>query len=110
MTSTATTEITFNPWTDSRGNVRMYANGWQEAMGLDIDYYKTGNIRGAAFAGQDMSNRRAGMFKAAKAWVDGDGKVHLDHWSDRIEVVTAQEVVAFVAKAYANRQAGQVQA
>src|ERR1041385_5685450 len=53
-----------------------------KAIGLDVDYYKTGNISGATLQGKLISNSEA------KRILNGINKVHYDfadgkfHWSD----------------------------
>ena len=57
----------FNRWT--KGNMdRLYINAAQ--LGLVCSYYKTGNISGAEFQGESISNCQARRYKAAKTFVD----------------------------------------
>ncbi len=57
----------FNRW--QKGNMdRMYINATD--LGLVCQYYKTGNIREAWFAGARISNSEARRRKAAKTFID----------------------------------------
>lgn len=47
---------------------RMYINA--SSLGLECDYYKTGNIRSASFNGHDVSNSEGYRIKAAKTYID----------------------------------------
>lgn len=71
--------IRISPWTHpDTGQVRYYLNNWAKAAGLDYDRYKTGNIRGANFAGYGMSNSRAAMLLRTKVWFGDDGVLHIE--------------------------------
>lgn len=67
----------FKRWT--KGNFdRLYINA--SALGLDCDYYKTGNISGAEFKGKHISNCEARRMKASKTFIDiKTGKLHSDN-------------------------------
>lgn len=60
------------------GNMdRMYFNA--TVLGLELEYYKTGNIRDASFRGTGLSNSMGGRYKAAKTYIDlATGDVHSD--------------------------------
>lgn len=57
----------FNRWTKG-GMDRMYINATR--IGLECEYYKTGNIRDAWFNGENISNCRARVIKGAKTYID----------------------------------------
>lgn len=60
-------QLGFKRWT--KGNMdRLYINATQ--LGLDCEYYKTGNISGADFQGERISNSEARRMKAAKTYID----------------------------------------
>lgn len=61
-----------------KGNMdRMYFNA--TVLGLELEYYKTGNIRDASFRGTGLSNSMGGRYKAAKTYIDlATGTVHSD--------------------------------
>lgn len=61
-----------------KGNMdRMYFNA--TVLGLELEYYKTGNIRDASFRGTGLSNSMGGRYKAAKTYIDlATGDVHSD--------------------------------
>ena len=57
----------FKRWT--KGNMdRLYINAGQ--LGLDCEYYKTGNIMYAEFKGEKISNSYARKMKAAKTYIN----------------------------------------
>jgi hypothetical protein len=43
-------------WYKHGGTWRVYFNAWPEWIGLEIEYYKTGNVRSAAINGRLISN------------------------------------------------------
>lgn len=57
----------FNRWTKA-GKDRLYINASQ--LGLECEYYHTGNIKYAEFRGEHISNSQAYRYKAAKTYVD----------------------------------------
>jgi hypothetical protein len=66
------------------GMDRVYINDWAEFAGLDVDYYKTGNVAGASFLGHGIANGRvAGLLSAIdKVWFDAaDGQLHARYYS-----------------------------
>lgn len=67
----------FSRW--QKGNMdRLYINSTK--IGLELDYYKTGNIHYAELNGERISNSRAYAVKAAKNYIDVvDGSVHADY-------------------------------
>ena len=70
MTENRITELTnkgFKRWT--KGNLdRLYINASQ--LGLECQYYHTGNISSATFRGEHISNSQAYRYKAAKTYID----------------------------------------
>ena len=64
----------FKRWT--KGNFdRMYINA--NALGLECDFYKSGNISYAEWKGEKISNSYASRLSAAKTYFDlKDGKLH----------------------------------
>jgi hypothetical protein len=61
------TALGFSRW-QKAGMDRMYINAG--ALGLICTYYKTGNISGAEFRGEHISNSEAYRMKAAKTYID----------------------------------------
>lgn len=47
---------------------RIYFNA--PALGLECEYYKSGNVRSATFNGEDISNKKAGGMLFAKSYID----------------------------------------
>lgn len=70
----------FNRWTKetTKGTMdRLYIDATK--LGLELDYYKTGNIKWAAFNGETISNSRGYGYKNAKTYIDvATGKVYSD--------------------------------
>lgn len=67
----------FKRWT--KGAIdRLYINAAQ--LGLECDYYKSGNISAATFNGERISNSQAYRYQAAKTYIDiKTGKLHSDY-------------------------------
>lgn len=57
----------FKRW-QKPGIDRLYINA--TTLGLECDYYKTGNIKYAEFCGEQISNSRARDYKAAKTYIN----------------------------------------
>lgn len=58
---------------------RVYINDWAAFAGLETSHYNTGNISGAAYQGDGISNRQAGLIAGSidKVWFDtATGKLH----------------------------------
>lgn len=70
----ALTDHGFRLW--ENGNMRrMYINASQ--LGLECEYYKSGNIRSAVFNGKQISNSLARVLKLSKTYIDlSDMNVH----------------------------------
>lgn len=72
-------------WTKIAGQTRYYIdNAWQYG-GLELDFYKTGNIAGALYHGERISHAEAGRMASSfrNAWIDEAGEVHLKDASSR---------------------------
>lgn len=92
MTEERIEELTkkgFKRWT--KGNMdRLYINAAQ--LGLNCEYYKSGNISSAEFRGDRVSNSEARRMKWAKTYVDiKTGKVYSDNDSLK---AAAEELLA----------------
>ena len=70
-------ELGFNRW--QKGSMdRLYINA--APLGLNCEYYKTGNIRYAEFNGEQISNCEARRMKGARTYIDvKTGKVYSDN-------------------------------
>lgn len=72
------TAIGGSRWT--RGDKdRVYLNDWAAFAGLETSRYNTGNISGASYQGETISNSQASKILGAvdKVWFDtADGKLH----------------------------------
>ena len=57
---------------------RLYINA--RALGLELEYYNTGNIRHATLGGTEISNCMARKLQYAKTYVDvKTGELHSEH-------------------------------
>lgn len=69
----------FRRWTKGTMD-RLYINA--ETLGLELDYYKSGNISSATYRGESISNRRGGEMRAAKTYIDIEtGELHSTNWT-----------------------------
>ncbi|MGW6912616.1 hypothetical protein ACWGB8_02140 [Kitasatospora sp. NPDC054939] len=78
LTTEAMVAIGGNRW-QKNGHDRVYINDWTEFAGLDVSYYKSGNICGAAYRGEGISNSQARLIlgSISKVWFDAaDGELH----------------------------------
>lgn len=57
----------FSRWTKN-GMDRLYINATR--LGLELEYYNTGNIKYAELNGERISNRKGGELKATKNYID----------------------------------------
>lgn len=46
-------------WTSRTGVERYYINTWPEMIGLDVEWYKSGNVSAATLGGSHLSNSKA---------------------------------------------------
>lgn len=60
------------PWQPKQGPERVYINDWQELAGLEIERYKTGNIKSAYLNGEKISNTRASFLANGKVYFTED--------------------------------------
>ena len=79
---TTATDLDIRTWTKGDGTTRRYINDWHAACGIEIDYYKSGNICWAAVDGETISNGRASSFLSAKIWLDSKGCLHIDRYNE----------------------------
>src|SRR5512136_1768988 len=84
-------------WTKSDGTVRVYLNHVDNLIGMDVERYKSGNVRHAEILGEKISNRRATTLLAAKVYWE-NGEIHTDIDSRYVDAVMhgiAQEVLEY---------------
>ncbi|MEU3455550.1 helix-turn-helix domain-containing protein [Micromonospora sp. NPDC006766] len=64
------TRIGGREWRKSDGTLRVYLNVdvWAPLVGLEIEFYKSGNIAHATLNGEKISNRRAAQLTAIKVY------------------------------------------
>ena len=76
----------FNRW--QKGSMdRLYINAAQ--LGLNCEYYKTGNVRSAEFNGEQISNSEARRMKDARTYIDvKTGKIYGD--SEKLKEAAAK--------------------
>lgn len=71
---------------ERHGKHRVYLNNWAELAGLEVDCYKSGNIRSAAYRGESISNSQAYKILGSidKVWFDAaDGQLYCRYgWSE----------------------------
>lgn len=97
------TRFDLNGWEHpSTGQYRRYIDfdAWTKAAGFDIYLYNTGNIHWAFYKGEKFANGRAACLRSVKVWIDEDEQVHVDRWSERVDVTTADQVRADVQAAW----------
>lgn len=72
------------------GMDRVYLNDWLQYAGIEIDYYKSGNICGASIDGRGVANSRIGRIVStvSKVYFDtADNRLHVQHYgADQVEV------------------------
>lgn len=71
-------------WTKNDGTVRVYLNYWWEAAGLEIEKYKTGNVKSAALLGHGISNRAGTYLSGAKIYWE-NGILHTEDLATRVD-------------------------
>lgn len=95
-----------------KGNMdRMYFNATM--LGLELEYYKTGNIRDASFRGMGLSNSMGGRYKAAKTYIDlATGTVHSDFdcLADAVRELIAQAEEEIKAETAAEEETAETEA
>jgi len=86
------------------GEERYYLQNWREAIGMEVEWYNTRNIRWAWLDGQRISNTRASQIKM-KPWFDSEGKLHVDDFSSGRGTISLDEVKQRVQQ-YVNDNGG----
>lgn len=85
---------------EKNGMRRVYINNWAHFLApLEIEQYKTGNISWAAWNGEEIANRQAGLILGSidKVWFDAaDGKIYYRGGYSESRVATRNEVAAAV--------------
>lgn len=87
----------FGRWTKTGWNGKKYDRIYFNAkdLGLELDYYKTGNISDASIDGMSISNSRARQLLSSKAYYDVlTGELHIDslmdmYFGDQIRALVA---------------------
>ncbi|MFD5899109.1 helix-turn-helix domain-containing protein [Streptomyces sp. NPDC060366] len=77
------------------GMDRVYINDWAAFAGLEVTTYGTGNISWAAWDGDKIANRQAGLFLGAidKVWFDAaDGKLHCRYGYSTPRIATREDI------------------
>lgn len=71
-----------HPWTSSKGELRYYIN-LKDILDIDIDYYKSGNVRSVMVDGDEISNNAYKKYLApCKVWLDEMGDTHVQYCND----------------------------
>jgi hypothetical protein len=88
--------------TPDRSKRRVYFNAdvMAKSIGLEAEFYKTGNVSSAKLKGDDISNSRAtkmlSRIDGTKLWFDADdGKFH---FKGELEKDEFKEVIAWIKK------------
>jgi hypothetical protein len=78
------------PWNKQDGTRRIYLNPkiWAPWIGLDVAYYKTGNVSSAALNGEAISNAEARRILNAKVYWE-NGQVVCDYPPLRTQILKA---------------------
>lgn len=83
MTATSTTTAAdIRSWTKpGTDETRRYINNWAELAGIEVDYYKSGNVSSVSIADYDgnVSNAKGSLTAAGKVWLDDADNLHLDY-------------------------------
>lgn len=77
-------------WTKRNGEVRWYVNDWMDAIGMEVQYYKTGNVADVYYHGGNgwhgENHPSNSWYKRyvqdTKVWIDAEGSVHVDYCKD----------------------------
>lgn len=88
------TAIGGNRWTKGNHD-RVYINDWTRHLPLEIDQYKTGNISWAAWNGQEIANRQAGLILGSidKVWFDAaDSKLHCRYGYSESRIASREDI------------------
>ena len=77
-------DITGSYWTHPvTGEERVYLDDWRQLVGIEFDYYKTGNIRHAYLGGEKVSNNVGYSLQNIRVWLDQLDRVHVDGLNER---------------------------
>lgn len=70
-------------WSKSNGEVRYYVNDWKALIGLEVTYYKTGNVASVYLGDTEWSNNFYKKYVGpSKVWISETGEVHVDYCGD----------------------------
>ena len=95
-------------WTKKDGEVRYYVNDWKDMIGLEVEYYKTGNVSNVVFRGEQCSNCWFKKYVAStKVWISEDKKVHVDYCKDGVvENAIIEALEKKIAEVFAPKSEG----
>lgn len=88
------TAIGGNRW-QRNGMDRVYFNNWAELAGIETSHYNTGNISGATYKGEGISNSQAYKLLGCidKVWFDAaDGKLHVRYGYGESRVASREQL------------------
>lgn len=92
--------IETSTWTSSNGATRHYIQNLAEVLGVEAGYHKTGNLRWVEVDGRSVSNAAGYDLLATKAWIDTEGRVHVEGVG-RKSPLSADEILARIEAARA---------
>ena len=93
-------EIVLRYWRKPGGGNRYYVQNLPELIGLELNYYKTGNISSARLNGEHCSNTRAyrEIGECGRVWLDDNDVIHVDAtgWNTEVVVAAVNEWLAYM--------------
>ncbi|MEE8666823.1 MAG: hypothetical protein SOI13_01695 [Bifidobacterium mongoliense] len=99
MTTETAQKITVitEDWTGRNGQHRRYIQNVPELIGLELDFYKTGNVCSARLDGIGLSHAKATELASVKAWIDDDEQLHVQTYGTPREM-TLDEIASRISK------------
>ena len=84
MITTEILNMIGNEWVKpGSGQIRYYVNDWKDLIGMEVEYYNTGNVCDVRYDGRNPSNCWFKKYvQSTKVWVDVEGGVHVDYCRD----------------------------
>lgn len=83
---------------EKNGYRRFYLNNWTELAGVEISYYKSGNISSATLGGELISNSKAYKLGLAggKVWIE-NGQVRTQYLAEPVVDLLHEAIAAKLA-------------
>ena len=97
---TSLKEVKLRYWRKPGGGNRYYVQNLPELIGLELTYYKTGNISSARLNREHCSNTRAyrEIGECGRVWLDDNDVIHVDApgWNTEVVVAAVNEWLAYM--------------